>query len=139
MLDYNMKYFPVMDNQIVLHQGGPNVEGWTWLVAFRQNCVNMAWAFINIMNVIHHFEILHDLGGHNFPIFALFLVILGVSDAPAEGLPLLFGHHHQQSPPPGIRPPLSHEVFIHGPPYPRWLARGWGLGNTNRNWANRHG
>jgi hypothetical protein len=39
------------------------------------------------------------LGGHNFLILALFWVIFGMSDVPAKGLPLLFGHHQQQSPP----------------------------------------
>jgi hypothetical protein len=33
------------------------------------------------------------LGGHNFFILALFLVVFGVSNVPIEGLPLLFGHH----------------------------------------------
>jgi len=37
------------------------MEGWTQLVAFKQNCVKLAWTFINIMNAIHHFGILHDL------------------------------------------------------------------------------
>jgi serine/threonine protein kinase len=36
------------------------MEGWTQLVAYKQNCVKWAWAFINIMNVIHHFRILHN-------------------------------------------------------------------------------
>jgi RIO-like serine/threonine protein kinase len=42
------------------------MKGWTQLVAFRQNRVKLAWAFINIMNVIHHFGILHkDLSKNN--------------------------------------------------------------------------
>jgi tRNA A-37 threonylcarbamoyl transferase component Bud32 len=36
------------------------MEGQTQLVAFRQNHVKLAWAFINIINAIHHFGILHD-------------------------------------------------------------------------------
>jgi len=29
MLDYNMKYFPIMDDRTLSHQGGPNMEGRT--------------------------------------------------------------------------------------------------------------
>jgi hypothetical protein len=36
------------------------MEGPTRLVIFRQNWVKLAWAFINIMNVEHHYEILHN-------------------------------------------------------------------------------
>jgi tRNA A-37 threonylcarbamoyl transferase component Bud32 len=36
------------------------MEGQTQLVAFRQNHVNLAWTFINIINAIHHFGILHN-------------------------------------------------------------------------------
>jgi serine/threonine protein kinase len=39
---------------------GPNMEGRTWLVTFKQNHAKLAWAFINIMNVIHHSRILHN-------------------------------------------------------------------------------
>jgi len=49
-----------MDNQTLLQQGGLDIEGQTQLIAFRQNCVKLAWAFINIMNVVHHFGILHN-------------------------------------------------------------------------------
>jgi RIO-like serine/threonine protein kinase len=66
MLDYNTKYSPIIDNQTLLQQGGLDMEGPTQLVAFRQNCVKLAWAFINIMNAIHHFGILHnDLSKNN--------------------------------------------------------------------------
>ncbi len=60
MLDYNMKYSPIMDSRILLQQGGSNMESQTQLVAFRQNHVKLAWAFINIINAIHHFGILHN-------------------------------------------------------------------------------
>jgi hypothetical protein len=60
MLDYNMKYFPIMDDCTLSRQGGPNMEGRTWLVTFRQNCVKLAWAFIYIKNVVHHCGILHN-------------------------------------------------------------------------------
>jgi serine/threonine protein kinase len=60
MLDYNMKYSPIMDTQTLLEQRGPNMEGKTQLATFRRNCVKLAWAFINIMNAIHHSGILHN-------------------------------------------------------------------------------
>jgi hypothetical protein len=41
-----------------LWQGGPHMEGWTQLVAFRRNCVKLAWSLINIMNAVHHCGIL---------------------------------------------------------------------------------
>jgi hypothetical protein len=61
MLDCNMKYSPIMDNRTLLWQGGPYMEGQTWLVAFRWNHVKLAWAFISIMNVVHHCGILPNL------------------------------------------------------------------------------
>ncbi len=60
MLDYNTKYSPIIDSHTLMQQGGPNMERWTQLVAFKQNCVKLAWAFINIMNAIHHSGILHN-------------------------------------------------------------------------------
>jgi hypothetical protein len=36
------------------------MERQTQLVTFKQNCVKLAWAFINLMNAIYHFEILHN-------------------------------------------------------------------------------
>jgi hypothetical protein len=60
MLDCNTKYSPIIDNHTLLHQGGLDMEGRTQLVTFRQNCVKLAWAFINIMNAIHHCGILHN-------------------------------------------------------------------------------
>jgi hypothetical protein len=57
MLDYNTKYSPIINNCILLWQGGPYMEEWTCFVTFKQNCVKLAWAFINIMNVVHHCEI----------------------------------------------------------------------------------
>ncbi len=60
MLDYNTKYSPFMDNWMLLWEGGPNMEGWKWIVTFRWNDVKMAWAFMNIMDVIHHSGILHN-------------------------------------------------------------------------------
>jgi hypothetical protein len=30
------------------------------LVTFKQNCVKLAWAFINLMNAIYHFGIFHN-------------------------------------------------------------------------------
>ncbi len=44
-------YSPTIDNRTLLWQSGPNMERRTWLVTFRWNCVKLAWAFINIMNV----------------------------------------------------------------------------------------
>ncbi len=42
------------------------MEGKKWLVTFGQNCVKMVWAFMNIMNAVHHNGILHnDLWKHN--------------------------------------------------------------------------
>ncbi len=60
MLDYNMKCFSIMDNRTLLRQGGLDMEGWTWFVTFRWNHVKLAWAFINIMNVLYHCGILHN-------------------------------------------------------------------------------
>jgi hypothetical protein len=51
MLDNNTKYSLIIDIYILLFQGGPDMEVQTWLVAFRQNCVKLAWVFINIMRV----------------------------------------------------------------------------------------
>jgi hypothetical protein len=66
MLDYNTKYSPIMDNWTLLKQGGLDMEGWTWLVPFRWNHVKLAWAFINIMNVVCYFGILcNDLSKDN--------------------------------------------------------------------------
>jgi hypothetical protein len=36
------------------------MEGQTQLVTFRRNHVKLAWAFINIMNAVHHCGILHN-------------------------------------------------------------------------------
>jgi hypothetical protein len=36
------------------------MKGQTWLVAFKQNCVKLAWAFINTMNAIQNFGILYN-------------------------------------------------------------------------------
>jgi hypothetical protein len=36
------------------------MEGKKGLVTFKQNCVKMAWAFMNIMNAVHHNGILHN-------------------------------------------------------------------------------
>ncbi len=72
LLDYNTKYSPITDNCTLLRQGGPNMKRWTWLDAFKRNCVKLAWAFINIMNVIHHCEILHnDLSKDNIILYFL--------------------------------------------------------------------
>jgi hypothetical protein len=56
MLDYNTKY---CHGYIIVGRGA-YMERPTWLVAFRQNWVKLAWAFINIMNAVHHYEILHN-------------------------------------------------------------------------------
>ncbi len=45
-----VKYSPIMENQMLL----PDMEKERWLITYRQNRVKMAWAFINIMNAIHH-------------------------------------------------------------------------------------
>ncbi len=60
MLDYNTKYSPIIDNFTLLWQSRLTMERWTWLVAFRRNCVKLAWAFINIINEVHHYGILHN-------------------------------------------------------------------------------
>jgi hypothetical protein len=39
---------------------GPDMEKQTRLVAFKQNHVKVTWAFINNMNAIHHYGILHN-------------------------------------------------------------------------------
>ncbi len=85
MLDYNTKYSPIMDNHILLWQGGLELGGQTWLVTFRWNRVKLAWTFINIMNVIHHFGILHnDVSKDNimlhFPLDKLDVVYIGMCD-----------------------------------------------------------
>ncbi len=51
---------PIMDNDILLRQGGLDMEGQTQLVTFKWNRVKLAWAFINIMNAVHHRGILHN-------------------------------------------------------------------------------
>jgi serine/threonine protein kinase len=78
-----MKYSPIMDNRSLLQQRGLNMEGWTQLVAHKRNCVKLAWAFVNIVNVIHHFKILHnDLSKDNillhFPLDKLDVVYIVV-------------------------------------------------------------
>jgi hypothetical protein len=83
MLDYNIKYSPIMANRTLLRQGGLDMEGRTWLVTFRQNRVKLAWAYINIMNVVHHCEILHNnLSKDNimfhFPLDKLYVKYIGV-------------------------------------------------------------
>jgi hypothetical protein len=65
MLNYNMKYSPIINNHTLLWQRGVDMEGWRWLVTFKQNHVKSARAFINIMNVVHHCEILHNLSKDN--------------------------------------------------------------------------
>jgi hypothetical protein len=60
------------------------MERRTQLVAFRQNRVKLAWAFINIMNVIHHCGILHNLTKDNIMLHfsqdKLDVVYIGVCD-----------------------------------------------------------
>ncbi len=85
MLDYNTKYSPITNNHTLLQQGGPDMEQWTWFVTFRQNCVKLAWAFINIMNVVYHCGILHnDLSKDNIMLYFLAdklnVVYIGVCD-----------------------------------------------------------
>jgi serine/threonine protein kinase len=60
MLDYNTKYSPIIDNCTSLRQSKLDMEGQTQLVTFKQNCVKLAWAFIDIMNAVHHCKILHN-------------------------------------------------------------------------------
>jgi hypothetical protein len=45
---------------MLLQVMGFNMEGQKGLVKFKQNCVKMTWAFVNIMNVVHHNGILHN-------------------------------------------------------------------------------
>ncbi len=48
------------------------MERRTQLVAFRQNHVKLAWAFINITNAMHHCGILHnDLFKDNIMLYFL--------------------------------------------------------------------
>jgi len=59
------------------------MEGQTQLVTFKQNHVKLAWAFINIMNGVHHCGILHnDLSKDNimlnFLLDKLNVVYIGV-------------------------------------------------------------
>jgi hypothetical protein len=79
-----LKQSPIMDNWALLWQGGSNMEERTWLVTFRQNCVKLAWAFINIMSVVHHFGILHNLSKDNimlhFLLNKLDVVYIGIYD-----------------------------------------------------------
>jgi RIO-like serine/threonine protein kinase len=80
-----MKCSPIMDNCTLLWQGGSDMEGRTQLVAFKQNHVKLAWAFINIMNGIHHCGILHnDLSKDNIMLIFLLdklnVVYIGVCD-----------------------------------------------------------
>ncbi len=77
------KNSPIMDNCALLRQGGSDVEGQTWLIAFRWNHVKLAWALINIMNAIHHCGILHNnLSKDNimlhFPLNKLDVVYIGM-------------------------------------------------------------
>ncbi len=60
MLDYITKYSFIMENWMLIIGIEGNMEGKKWLVTFRQNCVKMAWIFMNIMNVMHHNGILHN-------------------------------------------------------------------------------
>jgi hypothetical protein len=83
MLDYNRKHSPIMDNRTLLWQVGLDTEGQTQPLAFRQNRVKLAWAFINIMNAIHHCGILHnnlfkDNAMLHFPQDKLDVVYIGV-------------------------------------------------------------
>jgi len=106
MLDYNTKYSPITDNYNLLWQGGPNMKGWTWLAAFTRNCVKLTWAFINIMNVIHHCEILHnnlskDNNTLHFPIDKPDVVYIGVCNWGEtkhlqEVMPSLYGFTKEQ-------------------------------------------
>jgi tRNA A-37 threonylcarbamoyl transferase component Bud32 len=89
-----------MDNRTLLWQG-LNMEGQTQLIAFRQNHVKLAWAFINIINTLHHFEILHnDLSNDNIMLHFLpdkpnFMYIgvydLGEAEHLQEVMPSLYG------------------------------------------------
>jgi hypothetical protein len=60
------------------------MEGQTKLVTFKKNHVKLAWAFISIMNVVHHSGILHNLSKDNimlyFPTKKLDDVYIGMCD-----------------------------------------------------------
>jgi len=106
MLNYNMKYSPIMDNHILLRQVGSDMEGWTQLVTFKQNCVKLAWAFINIMNALHHYGISHnDLSKDHimlhFPLDKLDVVYISIRDWGELGrlqevMPSLYGFAMKQ-------------------------------------------
>jgi RIO-like serine/threonine protein kinase len=56
----------VMDSWMLLQVMGFSMEGQKGLVKFKQNCVKITWAFVNIMNVVYHNGILHnDLSKEN--------------------------------------------------------------------------
>ncbi len=52
------------------------------IITFKQNHVKLAWAFINIMNVVYHHGIFHDLSKDNimlhFPTDKPNVVYIGV-------------------------------------------------------------
>jgi hypothetical protein len=57
---------------MLLQVKGLNMEGQKGLVKFKQNHVKMTWAFMNIMNVVHRSEILHnDLSKDNIMLHLL--------------------------------------------------------------------
>jgi hypothetical protein len=62
---------PLLIIVLYLWQSMPNMERWTRLVDFRQNCVKLAWVFINIMHVVHHCEILHNSSKNNIMLHLL--------------------------------------------------------------------
>ncbi len=84
MLDYNTRYSPITNNRILLFQGKPDMEGRTQLVAFMRNHVKLAWAFINIMNIVHHHGILLNLSKDNIMLYVSVdkpnVVYIGVCD-----------------------------------------------------------
>ncbi len=83
-----------------------DMERQTWLFTFRWNCVKLGWAFINIMNAIHHSIILHnDLSKEkimlHFPPNKPNVMYIGVYDlGEAKGLqevmPSLYGFAKEQ-------------------------------------------
>ncbi len=82
------------------------MEGKTQLVTFWQNCVKLAWAFINIMNVVHHYGIFHnDLSKDNIMLHFLVnkpdVLYIGVCDWGEVGClqdvtPSLYGFTKEQ-------------------------------------------
>jgi hypothetical protein len=119
MLDYNTKYSPIMDNWTLLKQEGLDMEEWTQLVNFKWNHVKLAWAFINIMNAICYFGILHnDLSKDNIMLHFLLdkldvvyiTFVIGVKLGVCKRW-----HHHCMGLPRNKMPPMQGKCIVRWP------------------------